>query len=276
MAAGITVIFSAGNGHVGFPGQHPDVISAGGVFMDVNESLRASNYASGFNSAIYPNRRVPDLSGLVGMKPGANYIMLPLEPGDDIDVSKAGGVFPNGDETANNDGWAAFSGTSAAAPQLAGVAALIKQACTKLTPKQIKSIMMKTARDVTTGNCNGTALTGPGGVTSVVGPDASTGNGLVDAHKAVLSAKVQCLGPIKPITVQPITVQPIKPITVQPIKPITVLPIKPIKPIAPIVLPPPLSRAEEAASEEGQATLSEEDVASLQDLIANSDFEPGK
>jgi len=284
VAAGITVIFSAGNGHVGFPGQHPDVISAGGVYMDVDESLRASNYASGFNSVIYPNRRVPDLSGLVGMKPGANYIMLPLEPGDQIDVQKAGGVFPNGDETANNDGWAAFSGTSAAAPQLAGVAALIKQACAKLTPKQIKAIMMKTARDVKTGNCNGTALT-PGGVPSVVGPDASTGNGLVDAHKAVLSAKIQCLGPIKPITVQPIRpVGPIKPVQpivpIQPIKPIQpITPIRPIKPIAPVVLPPPLAMAEaavEAAPEQGQATLSEEDVASLQDLIANSDFEPGK
>lgn len=253
VASGITVIFSAGNGHVGFPGQHPDVISAGGVYMAVDESLRASNYASGFNSVIYPNRRVPDLSGLVGMSPGANYIMLPLEPGDQIDVAKAGGVFPNGDETANNDGWAAFSGTSAAAPQLAGVAALIKQACLNLTPKQIKTIMMKTARDVTTGNCNGTALN-RGGIASVVGPDASTGNGLVDAHKAVLSAKVQCLGPILPI------------------KPIQ--PIQPIRPVGPVVLPPPVMA--EVAPESSRATLSEEDVAALQDIIANSDFDPGK
>jgi len=307
VAAGITVIFSAGNGHVGFPGQHPDVISAGGVFMDVDESLRASNYASGFNSVIYPNRRVPDLSGLVGMKPGANYIMLPLEPGDEIDVLKAGGTFPNGDETANNDGWAAFSGTSAAAPQLAGVAALIKQACMKLTPKQIKAIMMKTARDVTTGNCNATALT-PGGVASVVGPDASTGNGLVDAHKAVLSAKVQCLGisvtptpiavrppitpivikpPITPITgpIKPVQPGPITPVQPGPIKPVQPGPIKPIlpRPIAPVVLPPTApgmmegssAQAGEGASEQGQATLSEEDVAALQDLIAKAEFEPG-
>ena len=34
VAAGIIVVFSAGNGHAGFPGQHPDVISAGGVFMN--------------------------------------------------------------------------------------------------------------------------------------------------------------------------------------------------------------------------------------------------
>jgi len=306
VAAGITVVFSAGNGHVGFPGQHPDVISAGGVFMNVDETLRASNYASGFNSVIYPGRRVPDLSGLVGMKPGANYIMLPLEPGDEIDVLKAGGTFPNGDETANNDGWAAFSGTSAAAPQLAGVAALIKQACMKLTPKQIKNIMMKTARDVTTGTSNATALT-PGGAASVVGPDASTGNGLVDAHRAVLSAKVQCLSitvkpspiavqppvtpitikpPITPITgpIKPVQPGPITPVQPGPIKPIQPGPIQPIqpKPIAPVVLPPVPAesmegtpqRAGETGPEERQAGLSEEDVAALQDLIAKSEFEP--
>ena len=262
VAAGITVVFSAGNGHVSFPGQHPDVISAGGVFMDIDESLRASDYASGFVSVIYPNRRVPDLSGVVGMKPGANYIMLPLEPGDDIDVSKSGASFPSKDETSNNDGWAAFSGTSAAAPQLAGVAALIKQACAGLSPKSIKSIMMKTARDVTTGNSNTTALTPLSGTTSVVGPDASTGNGLVDAHKAVLSAKVQCLGPIHPITIQPI----------QPIQPITIQPILPIHPISPIILPPPQPASEASSSRPSRETLSEEDVAALQDLIANSDL----
>ena len=136
--AGIVVIFSAGNGHWGFPGQHPEVISAGGVYMEPNESLRASNYASGFMSNIYPNRRVPDLCGLVGMRPKAIYIMLPVEPGDQIDKQLSGGTHPNGDETAPNDGWAAFSGTSAAAPHLAGVAALMLQACNKLKPKDIR------------------------------------------------------------------------------------------------------------------------------------------
>jgi hypothetical protein len=167
------------------------------------------------------------------------------------------------------------------------VAALIKQACPKLTPQQIKDIMMKTARDVTTGTCNGTALN-PAGIASVVGPDASTGNGLVDAYKAMLAAKIQCLGPILPIVpilpikpIQPIIpIQPIKPI--QPISPIQPVPIQPIKPISPIVLPPPAAPTEaaaptgpEAAPEQPQATLSQEDVAALQDLIAKSEFEPG-
>jgi hypothetical protein len=212
VAAGIIVIFSAGNGHAGFPGQHPDVISAGGVFMNPNETLQASNYASGFLSQIYPGRKCPDVSGLVGMKPKAIYIMLPLEPGDQIDVGNAGGTHPNGDETTNKDGWGAFSGTSAAAPQLAGVAALIKQACPGLTPVQVRNIMMNTARDVTTGNANHVTGGPAGGHPATVGPDLATGHGLVDAHKAVMVAKVQCLGPIivgPPIIGPPIVSPPI-------------------------------------------------------------------
>jgi Subtilase family len=92
VAQGIVVVFSAGNGHWGFPGQHPDVISAGGVFLNPDGSLQASDYASGFDSNVYPGRRVPDLSGLVGMRPGASYIMLPVEPGDVLDSDLAGGT----------------------------------------------------------------------------------------------------------------------------------------------------------------------------------------
>src|SRR5262245_29803147 len=154
VASGIIVVFSAGNGHYGFPGMHPDVISAGGVFMNPDETLQASNYASSYPGNVYPGRNCPDLCGLVGMKPKAIYIMFPLEPGDQIDVDNAGSTFPNGDETTNSDGWAAFSGTSAAAPQLAGVAALIKQACPGLTPVQVRNIMKSTARDVTMGTSN--------------------------------------------------------------------------------------------------------------------------
>ena len=121
--------------------------------MAENGSIQASSYASGFMSNIYPNRQVPDVCGMVGMSPGAKYIMLPLEPGCTIDVNASGGTHPNGDETANNDGWAAISGTSAAAPQLAGLAALIKSACSKLTPVQVKDIMKKTARGFCKRDC---------------------------------------------------------------------------------------------------------------------------
>ena len=229
VASGIVVVFSAGNGHFGFPGQHPDVISAGGVFMNPDESLRASDYASGFLSNIYAGRRVPDLSGLVGMRPKAIYIMLPLQPGDEIDVGNAGLTHPNGDETARDDGWAAFSGTSAAAPQLAGAAALIKQACSTLNPASVRDILMRTARDVTTGNCSPSTGANP----ATVGPDLATGTGLVDAHKAAMLAKLRCLtiGPVLPTPIPPIG--PIPP--VPPIPPIP--PIGPIPPIPPVVPP---------------------------------------
>jgi len=187
---GIIVVFSAGNGHWGYPGQHPDVISAGGVYMERDGRLQASDYSSGFKSKIFERRIVPDLSGLVGMKPSAAYIMLPVEPGDSIDVGLAGGAHPQKDETLPDDGWATFSGTSAAAPQLAGVCALIRQVCPNFSPKLIKRILKNTARDVTEGNAN----TATGGNQAKVGYDLATGAGLVDASKAVKVARRMCRG----------------------------------------------------------------------------------
>lgn len=76
VSQGIIVVFSAGNGHYGFPGIHPDVISAGGVYMQADGSLEATQYASGFKSSIYAGRNVPDVCGLVGLPPKAIYIKL--------------------------------------------------------------------------------------------------------------------------------------------------------------------------------------------------------
>lgn len=187
---GIIVVFAAGNGHWGYPGQHPDVISAGGVYMERDGKLKASDYSSGFKSRIFENRIVPDLSGLVGMLPKAAYIMLPVEPGDDYDTSKAGGKHPDNDETLPDDGWAAFSGTSAAAPQISGVCALIKQVCPDFSPELIRRILQNTARDVTEGH----AQTTTGGHKAEEGWDIATGAGLVDASKAVKVAKRMCRG----------------------------------------------------------------------------------
>src|SRR5206468_9617720 len=100
---GIVVVFSAGNGQWGFPGQHPDVISAGGTYLKSNGTFEATPYASGFASQVYAGRNVPDVCGLVGLPPRAQYIMLPVEPGDTLDAQLAGGVHPNGDETGPND-----------------------------------------------------------------------------------------------------------------------------------------------------------------------------
>ncbi|UIE38106.1 S8 family serine peptidase [Leptodesmis sichuanensis] len=184
---GIIVIFAAGNGHCGFPAQHPEVIAAGGVYMDRDGLLEASDYASGFVSPIYPQRFVPDVCGLVGKPPRAAYIMLPVPPGSlsDQELGQAGVNYPDGDETASDDGWAAFSGTSAAAPQLAGVCALMKQANPDLSPSQAKEILQQTARDVCRGCCN--RYTGSKG--AGVGFDLATGYGLVDAYQVVMKAQ---------------------------------------------------------------------------------------
>jgi len=229
VASGIIVCFSASNGGWGFPAQHPDVISVGGVFMNPDGSTRASDYASGFNSNVYPGRRVPDVSGLVGMRPRAAYIMLPLAEGASIDTSYAGGAHPAGDETANNDGWAAFSGTSASCPQVAGVCALVKQVCPHLTPAQVRDILKRTARDVTTGTSS-QLVDEVGGVTpgnpAAVGPDTATGNGLVDAYRAVLLAKLRCIAaPVVPVVVPRPPIPPI------------IVPRPPIPPVPPVVVP---------------------------------------
>jgi serine protease AprX len=185
VANGIVVIFSAGNGHVSFPGMHPDVISAGGVYVDQEQNLRASDYASAFDSKPYPGRHVPDLCGLVGLQPHAIYIMLPLQPGCAIDTElSSGGAFPNSDETQPKDGWGAISGTSAAAPQLAGICALLKQKKPALTPQEVKQALIASARDCDEGAANeasneGVALEASAGI------DGATGHGLVDAIAAI-------------------------------------------------------------------------------------------
>jgi serine protease AprX len=184
---GIVVCFSAGNGHFGFPGQMPDVISVGGVYAHPSIAggdfeLEASNYASSFDSKIYPGRHVPDICGLVGLKPRAIYIMLPVEPGDQIDTGLAGSSYPNKDETAKGDGWAVISGTSAASPQVAGVCALLKQAQPGLSPDLVKAILRASARDVKTGQSQQGQPAGEG-------HDGATGAGLVDAHAAYKLAR---------------------------------------------------------------------------------------
>ena len=186
VASGITVVFSAGNGHIAFPGMHPDVISAGGAFIDEDQQMQASDYASAFSSVIYPGRNVPDVTGLVGMRPHASYIMLPLEPGCKIDQDGSAD-----DGTGADDGWSVISGTSAAAPQLADVCALLKEKDPGLSPAEIKAVLARTARDVTTGQANEASNPVRVGnqvefvpIQAGLAADGATGHGLVDAFAA--------------------------------------------------------------------------------------------
>jgi len=177
---GIVVIFSAGNGEFGPEPQAPGVISAGGVYMGPTGSLVASDKASGYDSPWFGGVRVPTVSGLVGLSPRAQYIMLPVPPGSLIDVLESRDKPQEvGDGTQPDDGWAMFSGTSAAAPQLAGVAALMIGAKSNLTRSQIKEAMVNTATDVISGTCHQRM-----GNPAMLGPDLATGAGLVNAKAA--------------------------------------------------------------------------------------------
>jgi len=163
VSKGITVCVSAGNGHYGFPGSIPEVISVGGVYVDEKLKYSATKYTSGFESTWFPGRNVPDVSGLCGIPPTADYIILPVQAKAALEKS---------------NGWGAFSGTSAASPMVAGVCALLKEADPHLTPDDIKNILRHTARDITTG-------TNAHGKKAVPGPDLATGFGLVDAERAI-------------------------------------------------------------------------------------------
>lgn len=185
VASGVVVIFSAGNGHFSFPGMMPDVISAGGVFVDQHGVMQASDYASAFNSKIYAGRHVPDFCGLVGMQPHAAYIMLPIPPRCEIDRDMSDPGDGEGDETAPDDGWSAFSGTSAAAPQLAGVCALLLEKNPSLMPSDIKAVLRRTSRDVLVGSANRASSDGGNNPKRAgAGDDGATGAGLVDAFAA--------------------------------------------------------------------------------------------
>jgi subtilisin family serine protease len=154
-----------------------EVISAGGVFVAEDGQMLASDYASAFDSRIYPGRHVPDLCGLVGQAAnGASYIMLPVASGAALDARSDG--------TRPDDGWGVFSGTSDAAPQLAGVCALLLEKNPGLTPSEVKSVLAAAARDVVLGAANPASNANAGAMPAATGVDGATGSGLVDAFAA--------------------------------------------------------------------------------------------
>lgn len=181
---GMLVVFSAGNGSFSIEPQVPGVLAAGGVYMDENGNLRASDYASGYQSPWFANVVVPTVCGLVGLQPRAQYLMLPVPPNSQLDQAQSRPDPPSDpttDGTLADDGWALFSGTSAAAPQLAGVAALILGARPNLTPPQVVQCMTATAVDIITGRSYPQRFNNP----ATAGADLATGAGLVNATAAL-------------------------------------------------------------------------------------------
>jgi subtilisin family serine protease len=167
----IVVVAAGGNlGEEVIPGSSKDVISVGGAFFHRKKPV-ASDYASAYTA--FDGRQVPDLCGLCGPRVGeeAPYIMLPVPP-DSHHATKLAGSKKTG-----ATGWARFSGTSAATPQVAAVCALLRQKNPHLRPDDIKRILMDTATEITEGEAFG-------GERAAVRFDRATGAGLVDAKAA--------------------------------------------------------------------------------------------
>lgn len=179
IAAGVVVVAAAGNGIRTFPAQMPDVLAVGGAYFDVGNALRASDFASAFLSQAYSGRNVPDFCGLVGPAPHADTIMLPVPPGSAQDRAASAH-----DGTTATDGWAVLSGTSAAAPQVAGICALLLQRNPQLKPAALKAVLERTARDVLLGRASPFTDPAGQGLPASAARDGATGAGLVDAFRA--------------------------------------------------------------------------------------------
>lgn len=180
IAQGIVVVFSAGNGHFSSEPQVPGVIAAGGVFADAGLDLQASTYSSGYDSPWFGGVQVPTVSGLVGMSPRASYLLLPIPSRCVIDIERAGAADGDpADGTAPNDGWALFSGTSAAAPQIAGAAALLRGLKPTASVAEITAALSTTATDVRAGFC-AARFNNP----ATQGRDLATGFGLINVSAA--------------------------------------------------------------------------------------------
>ncbi|MCJ7618444.1 MAG: S8 family serine peptidase [Desulfobacterales bacterium] len=87
-----------------------------------------------------------------------------------------------------NDGWLVTSGTSAEAPQVGGICALLKEVKPSLSPALTKAILRASARDFTKGE---RATGQPAGA----GHDGATGAGLVDAFMELIALPAQPLSP---------------------------------------------------------------------------------
>src|SRR5262249_19709395 len=124
--------------------------------------------------------------------PRASYLMLPVPDGSRVDLERA--VTGRGDPpdgTDAYDGWALFSGTSAAAPRLAGAAAVLREINPDATPAEIAQVLCDTATDVRAGRRPPRF-----DYHAEIGPDLATGHGLVNVSAA--AARLAGIPPVTP------------------------------------------------------------------------------
>lgn len=186
---GVTFVFAGGNGPecYAFPASHPDVIAVGGVYVGEDGQKEASNFASSFTSNLYPNRNVPDFCGIVGNEEDHDnllkgHIMLPTPRYSNYEGKSLPLKY-------QNKGWGIFSGTSSAAPQIAGIIALMLSINPNLSTEEIREILSNTSSN----NSDNTEDHIVGGKTAMgvephVGKNLAIGAGLVNGFKACQKA----------------------------------------------------------------------------------------
>jgi subtilisin family serine protease len=150
---GIVPVFSAGNTGpgaqtIGSPASYPEVVAVGAVD-------RAGAVAS------FSSRGPVVWQNLDGQGPAAGTMLAkPDVAAPGVNITSSVG-----------NGYLSYSGTSMAAPHVAGVVALMRQASPGLDPDQIAGILRATATDL-----------------GAPGPDFQTGTGRVDANRALAAA----------------------------------------------------------------------------------------
>lgn len=190
---GIVVIFPTGDKNLTddpttkyTPLTYPGLISVGGAYP-INpttysiDNFKASKSANSFDSLIYtdPQRHCPDIVGLIGDEK-LTFIELPTQPESNMD-------FTNDGTNNYNDGWCILGGTSMAAAQVAGMAALLLQEIKKyftslekdkkyIVPMAVKNILENSALEITK-DTNGNP-------DNATGWKDATGFGLVDGSDA--------------------------------------------------------------------------------------------
>lgn len=154
IALGIVPVFAAGNsgpgpGTVNSPADYPETLAVG--------ATTASGAVAAFSARGPVVWTDPD-----GQGPAAGTPLVKpdlVAPGEDITSSAPGG------------GYMSDSGTSMAAPHVAGAVALVRQAAPAMDPMAVMDLLRRSARDQ-----------GP------AGPDADYGAGLLDIPAAVAMA----------------------------------------------------------------------------------------
>jgi subtilisin family serine protease len=142
--SGVCVVAAAGNGQRCFPGNMPEVISAGAVFYSPTGEFEPSDVSSRFVSRIFPDRQVPDICGIAGNRPHGRLLLVPVPPKAKLAKQNA---------VSSISGWAMFSGTSAATAMVSGAAALLLQRDPDLTPDEIRKILVKGAKTLPDTGC---------------------------------------------------------------------------------------------------------------------------